>query len=143
MIQIRNCSPDDFDGVVTLLRQLWPGKPLELDALRSTFDRALASDRQIYICAASEKEVVGFGSLSTKNNLWSPGPVGYVDEMVVDGAHQGRGIGTKILNHLVSCARERGCTRIELDSAFHRKNAHAFYEQQGFESRAYLYSKLL
>ena len=143
MIQIQKCSADDFEGVVALLRQLWPGKPLELDTLRSTFDSSLASDRQVYICAVSGRQVVGFGSLTTKSNLWSAGSVGYVDEMVIDGAHQGRGIGTQILDHLVSWARDRGCTRVELDSAFERKNAHAFYERRGFQSRAYLYSKLL
>jgi hypothetical protein len=31
--------------------------------------------------------------------------------------------------------------RVELESAFHRKKAHAFYERQGFENRGYLFSK--
>jgi len=143
MIHIRNCKAEDFEGVVALLRQLWPDMPLELDALRRTFDRSLASDRQIYICAVSGQQAVGFGSMTIKSNLWSAGFVGYVDEMVIDGAHRGRGIGTQILDHLVSTARDLGCSRVELDSAFHRKSAHAFYEQRGFQSRAYLYSKPL
>ncbi len=143
MIQIRKCMAEDFDGVVALLRQLWPGKPLDLVSLRSTYDRSLASERQVYLCAVCDKQVVGFGSLTIKSNLWSEAFVGYVDEMVTDGAHQGRGIGTQILDRLISWAREQGCNRIELDSAFHRKDAHAFYERRGFQSRAYLYSKLL
>jgi hypothetical protein len=31
--------------------------------------------------------------------------------------------------------------RLELDSAFHRTNAHAFYDKLGFEKRAYLFTK--
>jgi GNAT superfamily N-acetyltransferase len=143
MIQIRACQAEDFEGVVALLRQLWPGKPLELDSLRSVYDRALTSDRQVYLCAVLDQQVVGFGSLTIKSNLWNEAFVGYVDEMVVDKAQRGRGVGTQILDHLISWARERGCNRIELDSAFHRKDAHAFYERRGFQSRAYLYSKLL
>lgn len=143
MIQIRKCKPKDFDGVVLLLHQLWPGMPLDLGTLRSTFERSRASTRQIYLCAESDREVVGFGSLTTKSTLWNIGPVGYVDEMVVDEKHQGRGIGTQILDHLISWARDQGCSHNELDSAFHRKDAHTFYERRGFQSRAYLYSKSL
>ena len=143
MIQIRQCKPEDFDSVVALLKQLWPGKQLDPVALRRVYDRTLASDRQIYLCAESGREVVGFGSLTIKSNLWNEAFVGFVDELVVDGAHQGRGIGTQLLDQLISWASERGCNRIELDSAFHRKEAHAFYERHGFQSRAFLYSKLL
>ena len=116
---------------------------MDLVSLRSVYDRALASDRQVYLCAVLDQQVVGFGSLTIKSNLWSEAFVGYVDEMVVDEAQRGRGVGTQILDRLISWARERGCNRIELDSAFHRKSAHAFYERRGFQSRAYLYSKLL
>ncbi len=143
MIELRQCSAGDFEGVVALLRQLWPGKPLDTTSLRAVYDRALASDRQLYLCALAGQQIVGFGSLAIKSNLWNEAFVGYVDEMVVDEAHRGRGVGTEILEHLASWARERGCNRIELDSAFHRKDAHAFYEGRGFQSRAYLYSKLL
>jgi len=143
MIQIRESKTEDFDSIVVLLRQLWPGKPVDPNSLRKVYGRALVSDRQVYICAIFDHQVVGFGSLTIKSNLWSEAYVGYVDEMVVDEAHRDRGIGTQILDHLISWARERGCNRIELDSAFHRKDAHAFYERRGFQSRAYLYSKLL
>lgn len=143
MIQIREFKPEDFDSVVVLLHQLWPDTSLDLGTLRSAFERSRASNRQLYLCAESEGQVLGFGSLTTKSTLWSVAPVGYVDEMVVDEKHRGRGIGTQILDHLISWARDQGCSHVELDSAFHRKDAHAFYERRGFESRAYLYSKSL
>lgn len=143
LMQIRVCQPADFDGVVVLLDQLWPGKPLDGEALRRVYDRALASDRQFYFCAVCDRQVVGFGSLAIKSNLWNEGVVGFVDELVVQAAHRGRGIGSRILDRLCAEARERGCQRLELDSAFHRKEAHAFYERRGLTSRAFLYTKLL
>jgi GNAT superfamily N-acetyltransferase len=114
------------------LGQLWPGKPLDSISLRRVYERTLASDQQVYLCAVCDQQVVGFGSLTIKSNRWNEAFVGYVDEMVVDGAHRGRGIGTQLLDHLMSWAREHGCNRIELDSAFHRKEARAFYERRGF-----------
>ena len=47
----------------------------------------------------------------------------------------------RLLERLASLARERGCRAMELDSAFHRVEAHAFYEKLGFEKRAFLFAK--
>jgi GNAT superfamily N-acetyltransferase len=77
--------------------------------------------------------------LKLKSNLWAEGAVGYVDEMVVDASCRGRGVGAQILEQLIAIA----CERVELDSAFHRKEAHALYESSGFQSRALLFSRSL
>ena len=143
MIQIRDCHSEDFDAVVRLLRQLWPDKQLDTASLRRVYDRGLGSAEQVYVCATQGQRIIGFGSLTLKNNLWQEGFVGHVDELVVDRECQGRRFGTRLLEHLVVLAKQRGCRRVELDSAFHRKQAHQFYELQGFKNRAFLFSKEL
>jgi ribosomal protein S18 acetylase RimI-like enzyme len=143
MPEIRPCRADDFAGVLVLLEQLWPRKPLDALRLRRVYDRALASDHQIYLCATDGPAVISFGSLTIKNNLWQAGYLAHIDELVVDVEHRGHGVGTRLLERLIGLARERGCTRVELDSALHRKEAQAFYERHGFENRAYVFSKLL
>ena len=140
---IRPCRREDFVEVVRLLRQLWPGKPLDETALQVVFERSLASASHVCLCATDGQRVVGFGSLTVKNTLWHEGWLGNVDELVVDVEHRGRGIGTQLLERLVAVAREKGCRRVELDSAFHRKEAHRFYERNGFESRALLFSRVI
>jgi glucosamine-phosphate N-acetyltransferase len=141
MFQIRQCRAEDFGDVVRLLRQLWPDKPLDVASLQTVFSRALASESQIYLCASDGHRVIGFGSLTLKNNLWQQGFLGHVDELIVDGEQRGRGVGKQLLDQLIVAARQRGCSRVELDSAFHRKQAHQFYEKYGFENRAYLFSR--
>lgn len=126
-----------------LLRQLWPDKPLNPASLRTVFDRALVSEAQTYLCAADGERVVGFGSLTLKNNLWQEGYLAHIDELVVDGAYRGKGIGTQLLERLIALAREKDCRRVELDSAFHRKEAHGFYRQQGFADRGVIFSKIV
>ena len=126
-----------------LLHQLWPGKPLDTASLQAVFNRALASESQVYLCAADGRHVIGFGSLTVKNNLWHEGFLGHVDELVVDSEFRGQGIGTRLLEQLLAAARQRQCRRVELDSAFHREQAHQFYQRQGFESRAFLFSKVI
>jgi hypothetical protein len=83
-ISIRACHIEDFDAVVSLLRQLWPDKPLNPASLQTIFNEALVSDSKAYLCATDGKRVIGFGSLTIKNNLWPEGHLGYVDELVVD-----------------------------------------------------------
>jgi ribosomal protein S18 acetylase RimI-like enzyme len=87
--------------------------------------------------------VVGLGSLTVKDNLWQEGKIAYIEEIVVHEDLRGKGIGTQLLEQLVRSAKEAGCRRVELDSAFHRKEAHGFYERHGFENRAFLFSKVL
>jgi GNAT superfamily N-acetyltransferase len=143
MLKIRQCRTKDFDEVVLLLRQLWQDKPLDLESLRTVFNRALVSDSKTYLCATNGKRVIGFGSFTMKNNLWPEGPIGYVDELVVDSEFRSKGIGAQLLKRLVALARQKSCCRIELDSAFYRKESHRFYERHGFKRRAYVFSKLL
>ena len=140
---MRSCTAEDFPAIAGLLGQLWPTKKLDLAALNKVYQRALESEQQVYVCAADGKKIIGFGSLTLKNNLWQEGNLGHIDELAVDTAYRGNGIGTKLLEHLIEIARQKGCRRVELDSAFHRKQAHQFYEQNGFENRAFLFSKPL
>ena len=67
--------------------------------------------------------------------------LGHIDELVVDDREQQRGIGTIILNYIIEMGLQLGCRRIELDSAYHRKQAHQFYQRKGFVNRAILFSK--
>jgi glucosamine-phosphate N-acetyltransferase len=143
MLQIRRCCSGDFDQVIYLLRQLWPDKPLDPAQLRAVFRRALASDSKVYLCATDARRLVGFGSFTVKDNLWPEGHLGYIDELVVDTEYRTKGIGTQLLRRLTATAREKRCCRIELDSAFSRKLSHSFYKRRGFNSRAYVFSKIL
>jgi ribosomal protein S18 acetylase RimI-like enzyme len=135
LVMVRRCVSADFDGVVPLLRELWPDKHLDLEALRVVWESAMSSASQIYVCATESDCVIGFGSLSWKNNLWQEGLLAHVDELVVHSRHRGKGVGTKILSHLTDMARARGCKRLELDSAHHRTGAHEFYAAHGFQNQ--------
>jgi ribosomal protein S18 acetylase RimI-like enzyme len=142
-MNIRQGTTDDFEQVYTLLPQLWPNSKLNKKKLRLSFDRALNSEHQHYLCAVDKKVVVGFCSLSIKNSLWQQGFIAHIDEIIVDRAYRGLGIGTLLMVKALKIAKRTGCTRLELDSAFHRKKAHEFYTRLGFENRAHLFSKIL
>ncbi|MFC1736169.1 GNAT family N-acetyltransferase [Candidatus Hydrogenedentota bacterium] len=142
-MNIRGCKSSDFEVVLVFLEKLWPEKRLNQQRLKVVYERALASRDQDYICVEENSNVIGFCSLTMRNNLWQEGHLGHIDVLFVDEAYRGSGIGSALLNHASRLAKECGCRRVELDSAFHRKEAHRFYEANGFENRGYLFSKVL
>ena len=132
-MKIRACRPADWPAVLVLFRQLWPGTRLDEAACRRTFRRGLRSRTQIYLCAVSDGEVVGFGSLSFERTFWQAGKIeAEIDEMVVDRAYRHRGIGALLLARLMAVAARRRCRSVELKSAGHRTDAHRFYQRHGF-----------
>ena len=140
---IRTADIKDFDDIYLLLQQLWPDKELNKNKLMAIFSRGIESQNDLYFCAELNGKVIGFYSLGFKNSLWQEGHIAYVNEIVVDKSHRGKGIGTALLRTAINTAKEKGCKRIELDSAFQREEAHQFYEESGFEKRAYLFSMKL
>ncbi len=142
-MNIRKAKIEDFEQVYALLPQLWPATKLDKRRLRIAFTRSINSKYQKYLCAVDKAVVVGFCSLSIRNSLWQQGFIAHIDEIIVDEMHRGRGIGTELIKKALKIAINAGCTRVELDSAFHRKQAHGFYDRLGFENRAYLFSKVL
>ena len=141
MVEIRSCTQEDFETVLGLLEQLWPDRELDRGRMREAFLRGLDNDSQEYLCAAVEGEIVGFCSLSVKNSLWQQGYLANVDELVVDASMRRKGIGGELLEKVLQIAAEKGCHRVELDSAFHRQDAHRFYEAHGFKDRSLLFTK--
>lgn len=60
------------------------------------------------------------------------GRVAQVENVIVDPAARGRGIGEAMMRWAIDEARRRGCFRVQLTSNKVRKRAHAFYERIGF-----------
>ncbi len=143
MVQLRKAMPGDFPDLLILFRQLWPTKPINEGRLHEVYVRVVAAATRHYFCAVLDNRAVGLGSVTIKDNLWQEGTIAHIEEIVVRDDLRGKGIGSQLLERLILVAKEAGCCRVELDSAFHRKDAHRFYEHHGFENRAYLFSKAL
>ncbi len=140
-ILIRNARKEDYGAVVGLLKQLWPGKSLNLERLVRILEHMATSPDYVLLCAEREHELIGFASLAILSNLWQEGLIMYLTTMIVDERHRRTGIGKLFMGRILEIALQKGCAKIELESAFHRAGAHAFYAKMGFEKRAYFFSK--
>ena len=74
----------------------------------------------------SRGEVVGCAGYRILDTL-ARGRFLYVDDLVVAGSRRSAGLGDHLFDWLVDQARLSGCTRVDLDSALHRTEAHRFY----------------
>jgi GNAT superfamily N-acetyltransferase len=142
-LQFRPCREADFENVLGLLRQLWPGKEINISELRNAFVAKLAEHPANCCCAMENGCMVAFASFSLKPSLRQEGLLGNIDEFVVDAECRGKGVGSQLLEYILTDAKARGCSRVELESGFPRKEAHAFYEHRGFVNRAYFFSRAL
>jgi len=58
-----------------------------------------------------------------------------IEDVVVDEAARGRGIGEALINECLNVARKRGASVVELQSARRREAANRLYPRMGFEKR--------
>jgi GNAT superfamily N-acetyltransferase len=142
-VNIRETELSDFEEVLKLLEQLWPDKELNRNALLKVFSTCARSPDNMYLCAEIDGNMIGFCSLVIRENLRVEGLVAHIDELIIDERHRRIGLGAGLLEAAVAAAKKRGCKIVELDSAFYREEAHKFYSKEGFEKRAYLFSKEL
>lgn len=92
------------------------------------------------VVAEVDGDVAGTATLVVVPNLTHGGrPWMQLENMVVDEAMRGRGVGRALMEAAERMARQHGCYKIQLQSAEHRTDAHRFYEAAGFRatSRGY------
>jgi ribosomal protein S18 acetylase RimI-like enzyme len=58
-----------------------------------------------------------------------------IEDVVVDGAVRGRGVGEALVTACIEVARSRGASIVELQTARSREAANRLYERMGFKRR--------
>ncbi|MCK9916574.1 GNAT family N-acetyltransferase [Microbacteriaceae bacterium K1510] len=139
-LTIRPAASADLPSVLALYAQpgMDDGRVLPLQDAEAIFARfARYPDYTLYV-AESDRQIVGTFALLIMDNLGHRGaPSAVVEDVVVDPACQGHGIGQKMMALVVDRAREKRCYKLVLSSNAKRERAHAFYEQLGFERHGY------
>lgn len=67
----------------------------------------------------------------------------YVDDLVVDEARRGQGVGRGLLAWLEGRARQENCDVMALDSGVQRSGAHHFYFREGMNISSFCFKKAL
>jgi GNAT superfamily N-acetyltransferase len=139
---LRRAEEADLPAVVRLfaipdegnLKDEDPGSPLPAcyaDALREI----AADPRNMLVVAESEGAVIGAFHLTILQYVaYRGGRVGQIENVIVDPAARGLGVGAAMMTWAIAEARRQGCFRVQLTSNKARVRAHRFYERLGFKS---------
>ncbi|MDH5721705.1 MAG: GNAT family N-acetyltransferase [Alphaproteobacteria bacterium] len=86
--------------------------------------------------------VVGLIGLRVLNDLLRPRRL-FIDDLVIDAQHRGKGYSTVLLDFAFDMAKEKCCVRVDLEAALKNDRAIAVYEKKAFEKAAYLMKKFV
>lgn len=150
-ITIRLANASDIDALADLLGILFSQEQeFKVDRIRQTHSlkRIIAEPQlgQIF-CAVSSQEVgatvIGMCSLLWSESTALGGLVAMLEDMVVNPAHQSKGVGSALLAAATKFAKGLGCKRITLLSDSHNQGAHALYRSHGFTYSSMVAFRLL
>ena len=67
------------------------------------------------------------------NNDLKKEPFGLLEDLFVDESLRGQGIGTELLNMVITEAKKLGCYKLVGTSRYERESVHKMYEKIGFK----------
>jgi len=133
----RLATADDADEVARLLHDFNSefGSPTPgVDVLAARLRVLLTKDDTIAVLAGAPAVAVALVTL--RPNVWYAGRVALLDELYVVPGLRGHGIGSAVVDRLVSALRTGAVDLIEINVDEGDVDAQRFYERHGFSSTA-------
>lgn len=98
--------------------------------------QAILADEEtpVFVCVDEQDRVVGHGFCLLQHSggeLMVEHTTLYIDDICVDEAARGRGVGRMLYEYILSFARETGCYNVTLNVWSCNPGAMAFYEKLG------------
>ncbi|MFI2211348.1 GNAT family N-acetyltransferase [Streptomyces sp. NPDC020141] len=127
---VREATDEVVEAVTRLLPQLSGSAPAPD---RESVDRLLRSEANTLLLARAEGRAVGMLTL-----IMFPLPTGLrgrIEDVVVDDAARGRGVGAALTARAPRLAEAAGARTVDLTSRPARQAANRLYERLGFQAR--------
>jgi len=132
---VRPARRDDVPAIVALIRELAVYEKLEhlATATPQTLEPHLFGARPACECLVGEQggAVVGFALFFHNFSTFLCRPGLYLEDLYVQPAARGTGLGRQLLVRLAQIAVERGCGRFEWSVLDWNVSAQQFYERMG------------
>ena len=136
---VREADPGDLLAILRLLAEdaLPPVPPPSApsDRQRAALAELLADPAQQVLVGELDGEIVATCQVSWLRHLLRDGGlVCQVESVRVAADRRGRGLGERLMRHVLDDARRRDCVRVQLTTNAGRAHAHRFYERLGFRA---------
>lgn len=127
--KLKDASRDILHDINSLLVQLRNDSSQNRGTLEELRD--VTSNRNVITMVARDGErIVGMGFLYPIIHVGRR--TGHIEDVVVDSAYRGKGLGEKIMQALIDTARKRNLTALYLTSRPARVAANKLYQKLGF-----------
>lgn len=137
MILIRPAENQDRESVRALARGF--GDSFREESFEDSWNELVGSEEACLLVAEDGEEVEGFLLGYVQPTFFAPGPVAYIEQVIVDEAARRRGLGAQMVGRFEDWARQAGCRLVALAS----RRAGEFYKSLGYEESAIYFRKRL
>jgi ribosomal protein S18 acetylase RimI-like enzyme len=136
-VPIRVAEPGDSATVATLIAGFrdYYGESEPPDATIERVVEALLGDQRTEFLLAGEPPLA-VAQLRFRPSVWTGVDDAWLEDLFVQPAERGGGVGRALADACVQRARERGCKRIQLDANERNAAAVSLYESLGFRARS-------
>ncbi len=146
-IAVRRADARDIPAILDLLVQvnlvhhngrpdLFRGPATKYSA-RELRDLLASDDTPVFVCVDGSGRVLGHGFCAFQQHLGSALMTDvrtlYIDDICVDEAARGQGVGRALYEHILDHARRTGCYNVTLNVWTCNPGAMAFYEKLGLK----------
>jgi len=134
-LRITDATPGDLPSIVKLVRKLAEYEKLagEMIATEQDFERALfGPERRVRaLIAFADAEPIGFALYFYTFSTFLGKPGIYLEDIFVESAYRGKGIGSRLLRRIAKIAHEEGCGRMEWSVLTWNQPSIDFYHRLG------------
>jgi len=144
-VRIRPATREDVSRVIELYEQLTitsacveSGRSPSLEDYWRILEGIEAMPGHHLLVVEHRGEVAGTVVFLIVPNLSHAGcPWAVMENLIIDRRYRGLGLGRRLVEHVMTAAREAGCHKLVLTSDKRRRDAHRFYRDLGFEASAH------
>lgn len=135
-MKIRLAKKKDFNEIMRLYEQIWsPGKiiPENMKKLKKTWHNLLKAKYACDLVMEDKKRLVGHVTMRIIPEFWLKGKMGMIDDVIIDKAYRGQGLGEKIMKTMEKLAKKNRVKTLILYTEPYRPAAIKLYEKMRYQ----------
>jgi GNAT superfamily N-acetyltransferase len=138
-IIIRRAESTDAAALLSLTRSFATSFTVDSERFESQLDAILTDPASALLVASTDAGLVGYVAASVHPTLYANGPIGWIEELIVDPALRRAGVGLLLVSAVEAWIDAQGGVMASLAT----RRAAEFWSAVGYEASATYFRKML